>query len=392
VAVRRNLIIGGLVLAAGLVVLLVLRPEAILVETARVERGALQVTIDEDGETRVRDRFVVSAPVAGRLVRIELREGDPVEVNQVLAVIAPLPLNVREREEQVARVAAAEALQHEAEERVRRVQAEFDQTRRDRQRAEQLVKEGYATQQTLERARVAETTSAKELQAARFLTQSAASQVNLARAGLLALETSNGKDEHLVSVRSPATGRVLHLTEKSERVVTAGAPLFTVGDPSRLEIVVDVLSADAVKIAEGMPVWLDNWGGERPLRARVRTVEPAAFTKVSALGVEEQRVNIIADFIDSSEALGDGYRVDAHIVILQRDNVLKVPVSALFRQSHEWSVFVVAHGHARARAVEVGSRNAAEVEILRGLTAGEEVIRHPSNQMTDGARVAVRSE
>jgi HlyD family secretion protein len=391
VTVRRKIIIGAVMLAVGFVVIAALWPEAILVETARVERGALQVTIDEEGETRVRDRFVVSAPVTGRLTRIELREGDPVEVNQVLAVIAPSPLNARERQEQLARVAAAEALQREAQEQVRRAQAELEQARRDRTRAEQLVKEGYATQQTVERARVAETTRANELQAARFRAQSAASEVNLARAGLVALNMHE-KEEHLVPVRSPATGRVLHLTEKSERVVAAGAPLFTVGDPTRLEVVVDVLSADAVKIAEGMPVWLDHWGGAYPLRARVRTVEPAAFTKVSALGVEEQRVNIIADFIDAPEALGDGYRVNAHIVILDRENILKAPVSALFRQSQGWSMFVVMHGRAQARKVEVGSRNALEVEILRGVTEGEEVIRHPSNQITDGARVTVRRE
>jgi HlyD family secretion protein len=183
--------------------------------------------------------------------------------------------------------------------------------------------------------------------------------------------------------------QVKRAPEKSERVVAAGAALITVGDPNRIEIVVDLLSTDAVKVKTGMPVLLEGWGGDRPLRARVRVVEPYGFTKVSALGVEEQRVNVIADFVDATESLGDGYRVDAKIVIWSSDKVLKVLVSALFRQGEEWAVFVVEAARAKRRNIQLGRRGSLEAEVTQGLTAGETVIRHPSNDLTDGARVKV---
>jgi HlyD family secretion protein len=389
-ALKKKVLVGGIALGSVALTILALRPALIEVEGANVVRGSLQVTVDEEGETRIRDRFVIAAPVGGRMARIEFREGDPVEMNQVLTVIAPFPLNAREREELLARIAAAEARQKEAEEGSRRAQAEFEQAQRDRARAEELVKEGYATLQTVERARVAETAKAKEVQAARFRAQSTASEVSLARAGLMAIELPDGKAEREILVRSPVPGRVLRVTEKSERVVTAGAPLLTVGDPAQLEIVVDVLSTDAVNIQTGMPMVLENWGGQHPLRARVRTVEPAAFTKISALGVEEQRVNIVGDFIDSAEPLGDAYRVEARIVIWEGVDVVKAPTSALFRRGQQWKAFVIESGRAHFRDVEVGHLNALEAEILSGLTEHDIVIRHPSNQIDEGTRVVVR--
>lgn len=311
-------------------------------------------------------------------------------MNQILTVIAPSPLNAREREELLARVAAAEARRKEAEEGVRRTQTEFEQAQRDRARAEELVKEGYATLQAVERARVAEATKAKEVQAARFNAQSAASEVSQARAGLMAIAPIDGKGAYEIPVRSPIPGRVLRVMEKSERVVTAGAPLVTVGDPSQLEIVVDILSTDAVNIQVGMPLLLENWGGRRSLRAQVRTVEPSAFTKISALGVEEQRVNVVADFLDAPESLGDAYRVEARIVIWEGSDVMKAPTSALFRRGQQWHVFVIESGRARFRIVEIGHHNALEAEVLQGLTERDIVIRHPSNQIEDGTHVVVR--
>jgi HlyD family secretion protein len=387
---KKNVLVGGIALVGTVVLLFAVRPSPVVVEVAQVVRGSLQVTVDEEGETRVCERFVISAPVSGRMARIEFREGDPIEENQVLTVITPSPLNAREREELLARIAAAEARRKEAEEGVKRAQAEFEQARRDRARAEELVKEGYATQQATERARVAEATKAKEVQAARFNVQSAISEVSQARAGLLALTPLDGKAAPEIPVRSPVPGQVLHIIEKSERVVAAGAPLLTVGDPSRLEIVVDILSTEAVNVQPGMTVMLENWGGGRLLRARVRTVEPSAFTKISALGVEEQRVNIIADFIDPPTSLGDAYRVEARIVIWEGSNVLKAPTSALFRRGQQWTVFVIESGRARFRPVNVGHLNALEAEIIDGLTEHDVVIRHPSNQIYDGARVTVR--
>jgi HlyD family secretion protein len=194
----------------------------------------------------------------------------------------------------------------------------------------------------------------------------------------------------LIQLRAPVAGRVLRVIEKSERVVPAGAPLLTLGDPKQLEIVADVLSTDAVKIQPGMPVLLEGWGGDHPIRARVRLVEPGGFTKVSALGIEEKRVNVISDFVDPLGPLGDGYRVETRTVIWSAEKVLKVPQSALFRQGQSWSVFVIEDARAKRREVEIDQRNESEAQVLRGLANGEEVILHPSNQVSDGVRIRTR--
>lgn len=389
--VKRGQIISTVVLLAlaGMVVTALL-PSSIKVEAARATRGPLRVTIDEEGEARAHDRFVIAAPVAGRLVRVELHDGDAVKAGQVVAVIEPSPLDPREREEVVARVQSAEALKREADERVGHAQADYDQARRERERAERLARDGLVSTQSFEQAKNAETTSANELAAARFKAQAAASDVKVARAGLIAIDAERKDAARLVSLRSPAGGRVLRVIEKSERVVAVGTPVIVLGDPNKLEIVVDVLSTDAVKVKPGAIVLLDDWGEEASLRARVRTVEYSAFTKVSALGIEEQRVNIVADFVDPPGRLGDGYRVEARIIIWESKDALKVPSSALFRHGEGWSVFVIEEGRARRREVETGHRSQFEVEILRGVEEGEQIILHPPNQITDGAAVEVR--
>jgi HlyD family secretion protein len=366
-------------------------PSPIEVDVATAARGSLMVTVDEDGETRARDRFVVSAPVAGRVARIDLREGDPVAAGQEVARIWTLPLSAREREEQVARIAAAEALEREAEERVRRVETDYAQARRERERMEELERRGMVAHQAAEQAVVAERTQANALEEARFRERSAAAEAEAARAARLALDENPVGPEGAVRVRAPVAGRVLRIPERSERVVQAGTPLIVVGDPTRLEVVIDVLSTEAVKVEPGMDVLLEGWGGERTLDARVRVVEPFAFTKVSALGVEEQRVNVIADFVDAPGRLGDAYRVDARIVVWRADDVLTVPASAVFRHGDGMSVFVVDDGRARRRAVTVGHRNPTTVEIVDGLDVGDVVIRHPPNAVDDGTRVRARA-
>ena len=385
---RKHIVYALLALVLAGLAALALLPAPVPVETATVTRGPLQVTVAEEGETRVQDRFTVAAPVAGRLLRIALRDGDPVTQEQLIAEICPLPLSAREREEQTARVAAAEALQREAEEQVRHAQADYEQARRDRERMERLARDKLVSPQVVEQARIAETTSANEVAAARFRALSAAAEVRVARAGLLANAAPADCRETMVKVRAPVTGCVLRVLEKGERVVEAGLPLLMLGDPARLEIVVDVLSAEAVRIRPGMPVLLESWGGSQPLRAQVRLVESYGFTKISALGVEEQRVNVIADFIDPPGPLGDGYRVEARIVVWEQDNVIKAPASSLFRTGEGWGVFVVEDGRARLRPVAVGHRSELEVEIVAGLTAGELLIRHPPSQLEDGVRVA----
>ncbi len=384
-----RVIIVVVVLGAAAIVIVGLLPTPLRVEAGRVETGPLRVTIDEDGESRAHDRFVVSAPVAGQLERVELHDGDEVRKGAVVARIHPLPLDPKEAAELRARLQSAEALKREAEERVAHARADLEQARRERQRAERLAKDGLVSAQSFEQAKNVEETSANELEAARSRAQAAAAGVQGAKAALMAIDAERA-GERVVALRAPATGRVLRIIEKSERVVTSGMPLITIGDPARLEIVVDVLSADAVKVTPGAPVLLDSWGGDRVIQARVRTVEASAFTKVSALGVEEQRVNIVADFVDSPGALGDGYRAEARIVIWESDRVLKVPTSALFRQGGGWAVFVIEAGRARKRDIKAGHRSQLEAEVLSGVKEGDQVILHPANQLVDGARVVLR--
>jgi HlyD family secretion protein len=367
-------------------------PNPVLVEVASAERGALQVSVDEDGFTRAHDRYVITAPVSGRMARIELHDGDAIARDQRITQIWPLPLSAREREEAMARLAAAQALEREAGQRVTHSKADYDQARRERQRVERLVANGFVSPQAVEQARVTETTSANELEAARFRAQSAAADVLTARAGLLAIEGAGREPTASVPVVSPVQGRVLRISDASERVVSAGAPLLTLGDATKLEVVLDVLSTEAVKVKPDMPVILEGWGGDNPLRAKVRVVEPYAFTKISALGVEEQRVNVIADFVDAPTELGDGYRVDARIIVWSADSVLQLPTSALFRHGERWAVFVVENRRAQRRMVEVGQRNALNARILGGLETGARVIRHPSNDIEEGTRVVWRSQ
>lgn len=375
-----------IVLGAGALVWLMWRPSPVLVEVSRAARGSMRVTVDEDGETRAHDRFVIAAPIPGRMLRVELEEGDKVRENQVVAMIEPLPLNQQQREEVLGRVQSAEAGKRQADARAEHAREDYQQSRRDRERAEQLWRERVISEQALEQARNAEITSAEELRASRFSALAAASDVKVARAGLVGIG-DGAAGRKTVSLRAPSAGRVLRIAEKSERVVLAGAPLVVLGDPEKIEIVTDVLTTEAVGIKPGAPVTLDGWGGEHPLHAKVRLVEPAGFTKISALGVEEKRVNVIADFVDPADGLGDGFRVETHIVTWESADVLKIPGSAAFREGDGWSVFVADKGRARRRAIRVGHRNQTEAEILGGITAGEEVILHPSNQLREGARV-----
>lgn len=384
-------ILMALAAAAGLIlVALAFRPKPVEVEAARVVTGPLQVTVDEDGETRAHDRFTLAAPVAGHLSRIEVHEGDSVGPETILARISPLPLDAREVAEMTARVQSAEALKREADEQVMRSETEYEQARRDLARAKELGKQVIISKQALEQAESQEITAGKQVQAARFRSQSASAEVKRAEAGLISLEAQKNQQGKTVALRPPARCRVLRILEKSERVVPFGTPIIVLSNPTKIEIVIDVLSADAVKVRPGAPVIIENWGGPAPLHARVRTVEPYGFTKVSALGIEEQRANVIADFLDSPDGLGDGYRIEARIVTWESPNVLKAPASALFRVGREWNVFAIESGRARVLPVGIGHRNASEAEILKGLSEGQQVILHPANDLKEGARVIIR--
>jgi HlyD family secretion protein len=367
--------------AAGAIALL--RPAPLRVETARVARGPLQVTVDEEGETRVRDRYVVAAPVAGRVARIELQEGDPVAAGAVVGRLFAAPLDARAREQAAARVAETEDAQRAADAGVKQAQAAAEQARRSCQRAQELAARNLIAPEERERAELEETTRVRELESAQFRAQAAAHDVEVARAALLAGAGT------AIPLRSPVTGRVLRIPERSERVVLAGTPLLELGDPAKLEIVADLLSSDAVRVMPGDAMLIEGWGGGTTLRGRLRRVEPSGFTKVSALGVEEQRVNVIGDFVDLPGAIGDRYRVEVRIVVWEGRDVLQVPTSALFRHGDGWSVFVIEQGRARQRDVRVDHRGTFETEIVQGLNEGDVVVRNPSDRIADGLRVAV---
>lgn len=373
--------------AAATLIALAFRPKPAEVEAARAVKGPLQVTVDEDGETRAHDRFTLAAPIAGRLSRIEFHEGDQVGPETVLATISPLPLDAREVAEIRARIQSAEARKREAEEQRARWENDHAQALRDLNRARLLAKDRIIAQQELEQAESKQISTTKEVEAAKFRVQSAAADVERERAGLVSLEAQQSQAGRLAAIRPPTRCRILRILEKSERVVPFGTPIIVLSNPSKLEIVVDLLSTDAVKVKPGAPVIIENWGGPAPLRAKVRTVEPYGFTKVSALGIEEQRANVIADFLDSPTGLGDGYRIDARIVIWESASVLKVPASALFRNGQQWNAFTIENGRSRLLPLEVGHRSSSEVEITKGLDEDAKVILHPANDLKDGARV-----
>ena len=386
---RLALRIAPLVVLVALAVWALL-PEPVEVEIGEVRRGPMRVTVDQQAEVRVHDRYVVAAPVPGKLVRIDLHDGAPVTRGQVVAVLDPTPMDPVERQEVQARLEAARARVTEAARNAEQAQAALAQARRDRARVERLVAERFVSSEAAEKARTIETTAVAALEAARARERAARFDAQAAEATLLAADTHARRPGRQVSLVAPASGRVLRVAEKSERSLPAGTPIMTIGDPSRLEIVADVLSTDAVKIAPGAEVLIDRWGGDRVLKATVRLVEPFAYTKVSALGIEEKRVNVIIDPSEPLEPLGDGYRVEARIVIWSAPEVLKIPASALFRADGAWHVFTVADGRAIRRAIEVGRRNPDEAEILSGLDAGARVVRYPPNDLASGARVAPR--
>ena len=377
---------------AGIAVLLALafRPAALDVDIAAVQRGALQETLEQEGKTRMHDSFVLASPVAGRLKRIELHAGDPVKVGEIVATIDPVPLEPQQRAALEARVQTAQELEREAAARVQRAEAGSSQAKADLERATKLAAEGVIAREALEKAQTADKTANKELDAALFKSKAAASQVEEAKAALLATAAQDPAGIKTVYLRSPVPGRILRLIEQSERVVGQGTPVVSIGYTPRLEIVADYLTTDAVKISPGMPALIEEWGGSKPILARVRLVEPGAFTKISALGVEEQRVNVVLDFVSAPEQLGDAYRVEVRVITWQSPRVLKVPLSALFRRGDDWNVFIAETDRASRRNVKIGHRSDLEAEVLDGLREGERVIVHPGNELTDASRIRIR--
>ncbi|MGQ0736728.1 MAG: efflux RND transporter periplasmic adaptor subunit [Acidobacteriota bacterium] len=387
-------VLGAAVLIGALLAV-ALWPRAVPVDVVTLEQGPLRITIDEEGETRIRHRFVVSAPVAGRVQRISLEPGDRVERGRtIVAQIRPDPPALLDARS----LAEAEAAAEFAQAAIGRARAEESRAKtaralatRELNRTRELSDAGLTTRQTLE-ARQSEAKAAEELvDAAQFATASAEAELVRARArlGKGTPRAAGG----LVPMTAPVDGVVLKRFRESEGSVQPGAPLVELGDPANLEIVSDLLSTDAVRVEPGAKVLIADWGGDRELEARVRRIEPSGFTKVSALGVEEQRVNVIIDFVDPEGAwvrLGDAFRVEVRIVRWEADRVLKIPTSALFRVGDAWATWVVEHGRAARRLVEIGQRSGREAEVRDGLADGATVIVHPSDAVTEGAAVTPR--
>jgi HlyD family secretion protein len=394
---RLPLLIAGLLVVS--MVIFALWPTGVPVDVAVAERGPLRVTVDEDGKTRIRDRYVVSAPLSGRLVRIALRAGDEVRAGQtILATIEPKDpdlLDVSARTVAEARVKAAEAVKRQTVPNLEKAQAAHTLANKDMERARNGVGTGAVTPQEYDAAVTRERTTSLELKAAQFASQIAEFEWEQAKAALLRTRPlpSGEEEQWRMDIRSPIEGRVLRVFQESATVVTPGMQLVELGDTTDLEIVIDVLSTEAVKIRPGAPIFLEHWGGETPLRAQARLIEPAAFTKLSALGVEEQRVNVIATFLDPLEkwrALGDAYRVEARIVVWESADVLKVPAGAVFPHQSGRAVFVVINGIARIREIQAGHSNGLETEVLSGLEPGVQVIVYPGDKVRDGVRVRPR--
>lgn len=378
-------------------------PRPVAVELVPAHRGHLAVTVDEEGRTRVRERYVVASPVTGQVRRITLKVGNAVTAGQVVALIDPTPaasLDPRARAQAVARVDAAQAALKVAGENSRSVQAEAVLAQQELARAESLAKEKFISMAAVDQARARLQAGQATRQAAEYSVQVARHEVDAARAALAhyanpATALAKGGPAESIKVTAPVAGHVLAVPHESEGVVQPGQALVEIGNPQALEVVVEVLSTAAVRIREGSIVLLDRWGGEQTLEGRVRVVEPAGFTKVSALGVEEQRVRVIVDITtppDVWQSLGDGYRVEASFILWQGDDLLLVPTSALFRHQDGWAVFTAREGRAHITPLKIGQRNGLNAQVLDGLKAGDQVIAHPDDKIADGVRVKARAQ
>ncbi len=390
---RRRIVLILLLLLAALVLLWAFLPRPVSVETAKVSRGPLRVTVEEEGKARLRDRFVVSAPVTGYARRVELEVGDAVKRGQGVAEIEPMrteALDPRALAAAQARVSVAGAALRVAEERVREAAAADEYASARLERTRRLADAGLTPKDALEQAASEAQRASAMTKSAEAATDAARHELEAAKAALTRAGASDGGRAGRVTVRSPVTGRVLAVRHESEGVVPAGTPLLEVGDPGRLEVEVDVLSADAVRIHPGTAVRFDRWGGDVPLEGRVRVVEPVGFTKVSALGVEEQRVLVLVDITsprDAWKGIGDRYRLEASFILWEENEVLQVPSGALFRTGDRFAVYVVEKGRAKARTVEIGRRNGLAAQLLSGLAEGETVILHPGDAVAEGKKV-----
>jgi HlyD family secretion protein len=396
-SLRRKILVISVILIVAILLIYGFLPKTQTVDIVSVTRGPLQITIEEEGRTRLKERFTISAPMAGYMRRINVKVGDPVNKGQIVAVLEPLQsqsLDPRSRATAQASVTSADATLMAAIERERVAKADAGYVEKRLERLRALYAKGSIAKDQFDQID-------SEAQKARAMQNSAAAEVNVAKSELerakitlhnFTVVKRNGKND-AVAVSVPLSGAVFKVYRESEGAVNIGEPLIDIGDVKNLEVRVEVLSSDAVKIKKGTPVLFKRWGRDEPLTGIVRLVEPAGFTKISSLGVEEQRVLIIVDITSPPQKwniLGDGFRMEAHFIIWEEKNILQVPTSALFRSGTGWAVFVAEKGKARKRLVEVGQRNGLAAEILSGLKEKEKVVAYPEDSISDGTKIQAR--
>jgi HlyD family secretion protein len=395
---RRNLAVvaGGIALFAGLLWALI--PAAVQVDIATIDKGPMRVTVDEEGKTRIKKLYVVSAPVTGKLRRSLLDPGDAVVAGEtVIATMEPtVPsfLDVRSRQEAEAQVTAARAAVALAEAELRQSEAELDWAKGELERQKSLAQSNVTSARNYERARLDHEKQVAAVARAKASLQVRTAELATASAHLIGPESAASAvpaaSNCCVEVRSPQSGSVLRELQESERVVTSGTALFEIGDPADIDIVVELLSTDAVKVTTGATATIEGAGLTEKLTARVRRIEPAGFTKISALGIEEQRVRTFLDIEPPAQArarLGHDYRIFARITVWARPDAVRVPLSSLFRRGDAWAVYKLAGNRARFAPVEIGQRNSETAEVLKGLVPGDRVVLHPSDRVGDGIRV-----
>jgi len=375
-------------------------PKPVLVDLATVGRGTLEVTVEDEGVTRIREVYTVSAPTAGKMLRSALTVGDPVVAGGTVVARFepgdPIFLDARSRRVAEAAVEAAKSGVTLAQAQVDQARSQLAFARSDLIRAAELAERRTIPERSLEKARLDVATGESAVASALATLEVRRRELESARAQLIQPGEGGGPaNACCIEVRSPVDGRVLKLIVESEQVVGAGSPLVEIGDPADLEIVVDLLSRDAVRVEPGQSARIESWGGEAVLAAKVRRVEPTGFTKVSALGIEEQRVKVVLDFVDPPAAwkrLGHVFRIVARIVVWRGEGVVEVPIGALFRSGDGWAVFVVADGRAQLRSIEIGERNQRHARVVSGLAEGERIVLHPSDAVRDGVRTVARPQ
>jgi len=397
----RTVFWSGAALLIAAVLLLAVLPKTLSVDIGRVIEGPMTVSVRDEGYSRVREVYVVSAPVAGRLMRVDSEAGDFVTVGDVVANIlptAPAFLDARSHSEAEASERTAEAALGFARAGVERAVAQTAFAQAEEERIARLFESEIASQGALDRVRMELRTAQANEHTARASVRMRTAELEAARARLIDPDESEAFDlsHDVAAIRSPITGRILRVLQESESVVAPGSPILEMGNPADLEIVVELLSTDAVQVAQGGRVLIEDWGPQGDvLRGRVRRVEPSGFLKVSALGVEEQRVNVVIDLLDSPDvwsSLGHGFRVEASIVVWEEDAVIQTPVSSLFRAGESWAVFIVVDGRAQIRHIDIARTNGEQVQVLSGLTAGDEILLYPGDSVSEGARVKPRNE